>query len=418
MKICFISNLYHPYERGGAEAVVRREINGLKRANQISLITAGPWQGWQSLWPRAEVKDGITVYRFYPLNFYYYLNDASKPVWLRFIWHIVDVFNIHSFLAAAFILRRAKPTVTHAHNLMGLGYLIPLAIRRWGGRYVQTLHDVQLVAPSGVIIHGQENHWTHRIFLTRWYTNFNRQLFGSPHVVISPSRYLLSFYVKRGFFPRSEQILLRNPSTALGTGPSPAPPRPDVSPEWGDVGVDKTADGTRRDKSTLDILYLGQLERHKGVIFLLETFTKWSAPNARLHIVGRGTLTDEVKRLAMGDARIIFHGYVFPDRLAEVFAQTDVLVVPTLCYENSPNVIYEAMTYGRPVIVSDIGGAAELVKDGKNGWRFKPGDSEALRKILTRLTVEDITAAGHVAQRTAKSFDLESHLERLISLYQ
>src|SRR3990172_13029172 len=146
----------------------------------------------------------------------------------------------------------------------------------------------------------------------------------------------------------------------------------------------------------LYILYLGQLERHKGVIFLLETFTKWSAPIARLHIVGRGTLTDEVKRLAMGDARIIFHGYVFPDRLAEVFAQTDVLVVPTLCYENSPNVIYEAMTYGRPVIVSDIGGAAELVKDGKNGWRFKPGDSEALRKILTRLTVEDITAAGHV----------------------
>jgi glycosyltransferase involved in cell wall biosynthesis len=53
----------------------------------------------------------------------------------------------------------------------------------------------------------------------------------------------------------------------------------------------------------------------------------------------------------------------------------DVVVVPSLLYENSPTVVIEALSLGRPVSVSDIGGAAELVKKFDGGWVVAPTES-------------------------------------------
>ena len=66
----------------------------------------------------------------------------------------------------------------------------------------------------------------------------------------------------------------------------------------------------------------------------------------------------------------------------KAFEEIDVLIVPSLWYENSPLVIAEAFLSKIPVITSNIGGMAELVKDGENGFTFPVGDAEKLMKEI------------------------------------
>ena len=148
------------------------------------------------------------------------------------------------------------------------------------------------------------------------------------------------------------------------------------------------------------VAYIGTLAPHKGVHVLLDAWSKLSkeqlanaelrifGPNAhnpayvaslreRAHKVG-ATLEGELARAAVADA------------LAEI----DLLVVPSIWYENSPLIILEALATRTPLAVSDLGGMAELVQPGHTGFRFEMGSSEALAKVLAECLDEPAKLAA------------------------
>ena len=65
-----------------------------------------------------------------------------------------------------------------------------------------------------------------------------------------------------------------------------------------------------------------------------------------------------------------------------VLSNVDVVVVPSLCYENYPMTLHEALACNIPVIATKLGGMAEKIKDGFNGFLFKMGDSRHLQTVL------------------------------------
>jgi len=67
-----------------------------------------------------------------------------------------------------------------------------------------------------------------------------------------------------------------------------------------------------------------------------------------------------------------------PDEVGEALAAIDVLIVPSLCYENTPTVIYEALASGTPVIATAEGGMRELVEEYAGGWLVPRDDPRAL----------------------------------------
>jgi glycosyltransferase involved in cell wall biosynthesis len=212
MKICLISNLYPPITRGGAEKIAQTAADGLKKAgHEVFVISTKPWGGRKSLKPTTSDEGGIKIYRFYPLNIFYYLNDYKHHALWRMKWHFLDMFNLQSARVVKNILKKEKPELVMTHNLKGIGFLIPRAINKLGIKHIHTLHDVQLAVPSGLIIKGRENNWQQKIFLRKWYEAICRRLFGSPDVVVSPSKWLLEFYIKKGFFKNSKKIVLPNP---------------------------------------------------------------------------------------------------------------------------------------------------------------------------------------------------------------
>ncbi len=422
MKICLINSLYKPYSRGGAEVVFDNIINGLQAAgHKVVVITIKPFQGLFSLWPdnnripltpfdkgavSTEVFPELTpikggegdVYRFYPLNIFSFINISRHNIFCRLIWHKLDVFNLHSYFVVRNILQKEKPDMVMTHNLKGIGYLVPWAIKRSKIKWLHTVHDVQLSTPGGLIIKDQENNLEQRIFLKKWYEKICRFLFDSPDVVISPSKWLMDFYSEKGFFKNSKKLIIPNP--VIISLPS------------------KMAES--RQQQTVNLLYLGQIEEHKGVPFLVNTFKdflKYQTQNTKyqLLIAGDGSRLEEIKKIAADEPRIKILGRVPHEKINEVLSQADFTIVPSLCYENSPGVIYESFSFGVPVIAAKIGGVAELVEDGINGFTFEAGDEEDLLRVL-KLSIENRGQdLRQNALNTVKGLEIEEYIAKLLN---
>jgi glycosyltransferase involved in cell wall biosynthesis len=94
---------------------------------------------------------------------------------------------------------------------------------------------------------------------------------------------------------------------------------------------------------------------------------------------------EEMRRLfAEVSGNVTFAGRYMPEELPGLMADVDYVVLPSIWWENAPRVIQEAFAYGRPVICSGIGGMAEKVTDGVNGFHFRVGDHMSLADVIRR----------------------------------
>lgn len=138
-----------------------------------------------------------------------------------------------------------------------------------------------------------------------------------------------------------------------------------------------------------DFGFVGSFIPSKGLHLLLQAFTSIRNPGIRLKIFGAfgeppGYRWKIEKYLF--DPRISLENSFPPENANRVYSQIDVLVVPSIWPENSPLVIHEAFLAGIPVIASRIGGIPELVREGKNGMLFDPGNPGDLREKMELLS--------------------------------
>lgn len=143
----------------------------------------------------------------------------------------------------------------------------------------------------------------------------------------------------------------------------------------------------------LRIGYVGQIIPIKGVHVLIEAFKRADfGSRAKLDVWG-GLEKDPdyvggLKELIEDDPSISLRGHFMHDDLAEVFSNIDVLVVPSIWYENAPLVIQESFAAGTPVVTTNLGGMAEMVSHEVNGLLFEWGNSDDLARQLRRMVAE------------------------------
>jgi len=140
------------------------------------------------------------------------------------------------------------------------------------------------------------------------------------------------------------------------------------------------------DKAEL-VLFVGRLDTAKGIEELLEAFASLAShrPNLRLAFVGDGPggdhLRSKTKHLALED-RITLNGACSSLEVAHWLAAANVLALPSY-NEGYPNVVIEALSCGRPVIATNVGGILELVND-ESGILIAPRDSRALAAAIEK----------------------------------
>jgi glycosyltransferase involved in cell wall biosynthesis len=127
-----------------------------------------------------------------------------------------------------------------------------------------------------------------------------------------------------------------------------------------------------------------------------------------------------VSERAQRDVRVTYHGFVSLNNLVKLLEHTDAVVLPSICYENSPTVIYEAFLIGVPVIASRIGGIPELIRDGETGLLVTPGSVEELADAMRRIHGEREAWWGKTLsiREAAQPFALDKYVTRLEQLIQ
>jgi len=143
----------------------------------------------------------------------------------------------------------------------------------------------------------------------------------------------------------------------------------------------------------LRIGYVGQVVWHKGVHVAIAALRRLPYAPATLTIHGNTNAvpayTAYLQRLAEDDPRIHFAGvYRTTEERRLALASCDVIVVPSLWYENNPMAILEALGHGVPVLTANLGSMPELVDDGRNGLLFAPGNAESLAQRIQQLLRE------------------------------
>ena len=399
MNIVIINNLYGPYARGGAERLVVAQAAELsKQGHTVTVVASRPPLFLDSGSPRRLVArndsggaDTKGEY-FFPWNIasYYHLNKLPVP--LRLAWHVIDMFNVQSYFKIKKLLKQKNADMVITHNLKGVGLLTPRAIKAVGASHIHTLHDIQLLHPSGLMYVGEEQA-INGIF-ARLYQWVNKKLFANVDVVISPSQWLLDLHVQHGFFAGAKRAVVRNPAA-------------------GESGT-RNQELKRTGGGMYTFLYAGQMERHKGVAVLLDAFAQMQKDgvHARLHFIGDGSLKSALQKQAepLGDA-VTFLPWEQQTYRQEL-AAADCVVVPSICYENYPTTIVDARAANVWVIASAIGGIPELLKNG-GGIVCKAGDSMALAQVMQG-AINGSVPFERAAASERQSID--TYIEKLLAL--
>ncbi|MEW6235578.1 MAG: glycosyltransferase [Candidatus Omnitrophota bacterium] len=160
--------------------------------------------------------------------------------------------------------------------------------------------------------------------------------------------------------------------------------------EFSDYGIASEAYAAepRVPQIPIRFLYVGTIVEHKGLHVLIDAFNRLPLASAILDVYGNlDEFTGYVKRIqaAVAHPGIRLRGRAENRDIPRILSNSDVLVIPSIWFENSPITIHEAFLARVPVITSRLGGMADLVRDGDNGLLFEVGNDNDLSRCLKRL---------------------------------
>jgi len=421
MRLCYVIHQFFPDCHSGTEQYclwMAKEAQ--RRGDEVTVISLH-WDHDRD-WPPVAVfeqpYDGVRVVR---INHWRRLNPNDV---LR------DYENLHLEGHFRRVLEDVRPDAVHFFHLRQLGSnLIPVA-KACGARVVVSLTDFWFLCPRFTLqksdgslckgppdegrgcvscAHPELAHATPeagratlrdaeesrlRALLDRKRTNLAHLRLADA--VFAPSQFLLSTFVQNGF-PRERLALL-----PYGLAPDRIA-KVDVA----------------RPRQPLRIAFCGVLSPWKAPHLLVDA-VRASSVDVCVAIRGRvdepmfQSYIDDCRRRAAGDPRIEFVGAYAHADAGAVFADMDVLVVPSVWYENTPFVVLEAFMAGVPVVASDLGGLSEVIRDGENGLLFRAGDAASLRAAIERLASDRALWDGF---RIAAPATVAQGYERLRAAY-
>jgi glycosyltransferase involved in cell wall biosynthesis len=220
------------------------------------------------------------------------------------------------------------------------------------------------------------------------------------HTLIAPSRFLMEQFVRAGVSQDSIRFMRQGHDFSY------------------------LNDGLLRKEPSerLRVGYIGQISFHKGVHTLLLAAARVDNPNLEIRIYGDGSrfprYMKSLRRFKQSRTSVEFAGsFAGRTQLTRILQTLDVVVVPSVWAENSPNSVLEAFAHRTPVIASNTGGLPELVDHGRNGLLFEAGDAGSLAGALDRILVSpELLETMRANIRPVKSLDEE--IDELGRVYQ
>jgi glycosyltransferase involved in cell wall biosynthesis len=450
LRILQVIHQFPPHSFQGSEVYC---FNLSRHLNQSEAVRVFHVSNARRGWPRRvrrETSEGIQAYHC--IDGGEYARIADWP---------------NHFLRRSFetTLNDFCPEIVHFHNFLSLGDDLVSLARASSASVVYTLHDYGLICPNALLLrddgvlcrkqnpdffqdccpflirtHRQDRKhaWRARLpSLARW------QLYARQHPRPLSRRLLLAitacaarwmgdprqddFQRKRDFFFTHTQRIFHD--VDLFIAPSDFLLRrylscglPAHKAILAKYGLRHFPAATRVERrGPIRFGYIGALHPQKGLELLLEAF-RGIGDDAVLHVFGSAfgsPISKSFWRRIRGDAsaNVVFRGPYHNDRVQEVLSGLDVIVVPSIWYENSPLTIHEAFIAHIPVVTADVGGMAELVRDGIDGLHFRLGDVTDLREKLIHI-IDHPETIDRLRRGIPTVSTIEEHAAELLVRYR
>lgn len=366
MRILQVIHGYPPHYMAGSEVYTYNLCKELARKHDVTVFSRveDPYEREYDV--KEDVLDSVSIIR---------VNKPSRDYTFRskFMDRTMDgIFRKH--------VTELNPDIAHIGHLSHLSTNFVEILKNMDIPILMTLHDFWLICLRGQLLteslelcEGPTTEGCVRCFshyflsedeakksVLEWRHHMDRIL-RMIDLFIAPSRFLRGVFIHSGI--------------------------PEDRIVFGDYGFDVRLfeDFKRLASDTLRFGFMGRIIPAKGVHLLIDAFNGITDGDAQLDIYGALPPSARYLKTRIHNPRIRLKGPFENRDIAKILSQMDVLVVPSIWYENSPLVIHEAFLTKTPVIATNLGGMAEYVEDGKNGLLFELGNVDDLRDKLEAL---------------------------------
>ena len=304
---------------------------------------------------------------------------------------------------------QGRACVRCAHSLSGmipnLLWEMPGVFQRASERALAYAHQIKRQFPPSWVewlreISGKkaEQEKKSRLLFQRWQEM--KKAVSQLDLLISPSRFLQEMMISSGMVPEEKII-------------------------YSDYGFDAQGFFEERavkdPKKPLVLGFIGTLVRHKGIHILIQALRFLEGENLELRIYGSleefPGYVRWLKKLAGKDKRIRWMGRAEHSQIPKVLGEIDLLVVPSLWYENSPLIIHEAFLARVPVLASNLGGMKELVREGRGGMLFEPNNPKNLAEKI-RMFLKNPELIPALSSSIPRVKTIEQNYKELLQLYE
>lgn len=414
MKILILSDAFPPYGGGGAETVAYRLAKQYCRQNhKVVAITTVNQEKSAGTFTEQE----ITIYRLF----------TNLPIRLRAYW---GIYNWQIISEIKKIVKEEKPDIVHAHNIhSGLSYYAFRVIKKLGIPIILTIHDAMPFCYQKFTCYLNEKDLTDHPKTKQKKKIIN--CLSCQRFRYFPLRNLLIKYFL-GRYVNSILAVSQSHYELLRANKIPVDDYIYNGLPLEEFNQIKTQPHLLIQRFNLRnkkiVLLVGRQHSGKGGKILIQALSQIvkKVPEVRLLILGKKNgyidfLLDYAKIIGVENSVIIITGWLGQEDLSTCYQLSDLVVVPSICFETFGIVSLEAMAFKKPVIGTCFGGVAEVVEDNITGYIINPFNTGILaEKIIDLLSnPEKAKAFGKNGyERLKEKFLIQVQAERYLTLME
>lgn len=374
MRIMIVASSYPPDGWGGAEVAAEGIADWLaSRDHDVAVYAdadppAPPGEGTGSSLIRLGPPRSRWTHRT--------PEHARQGSFRKALWHVLDHGAHQGEAAFARATAAFRPDVVMVHLAPGLGLGLFAHCAREDLPVLFVVHDFWMTCLRSSMFSKQGHVCTQRETLCRWSSHMRmKALARIPRLGYwAPSHSILEI-IQREIGPVFRHVLVQRNVVDLRDF-SPGPPSPPGGP--------------------VRLLFVGKLSAAKGARFIAECLARLPPDHPFvLNFVGSGDLEGPLRRAFADDPRFVFSGVCSRAEVAAHYQAASLLLIPSLWFENSPLVIYQAQAAGVPVLGSSSGGIPELLEGREDSHVLPVGDHDAWTARLAQL-IRDPAALGRL----------------------
>lgn len=391
MKILIVNTFYYPNMVGGTEQSIKLLAEGLSSiGHEVYVLTGDSSKSSKEI----DIINNINIIR---LNIKERFNYGFKKV----VRKGLEIRNILFRNKINEILDEIRPDIIHTNNLFYISPVIWKIAHEKNIKVIHTLRDYWGICPKCTLLNKNCEICSKGKLLCKLHKK-NYKLYSKyVNLVTAPSKFTLDLYNENGLFNDIPNKLIYN---AI-----------DI-----DLNEHKNLvqQKLKRENLNIKFVFLGSLEVHKGVKFLIETFLQIKNNNIELIICGDGSLRNYVQEACNKDNRIKYKGKVDKKEKIKILEDSDVMIVPSIWYEPFGRVIIEAYKYAMPVIACKIGGIKELLNDQVSigiTVNCKKELEVSLNRLSNRIEIKKYLPS---IKKYIENYDLEEQIKSFNNVYE